>query len=336
MKKLFFSLVAMMIAAVSYAQNTLVVTLSHGEDITMYYGRYALRDAMDAAQSGDVINLSGGAFQAVNITKGVTIRGTGIDDNTPTYIIGDFTINISTEDANRLSIEGVRCPGTITMRGSFNNPLFMKSQFSIFKYGDPSVIKNAMFTNCKITGNFLMSYGSNTAQFINSYVSGFNNSYYLAGNTGASFLNCIILPDNEGIRVDYIFRSQLNNCIIYKPVKSNNEYTLPASSIAINCVSIGNRNTFSASSANTNNQLASFEEVFKTFTGSYSESELFELTDEAKTKFQGDDGKEVGWYGGLLPYTSTPSYPQITKMNVANKTTADGKLSVEIEVSAAQ
>ena len=41
-------------------------------------------------------------------------------------------------------------------------------------------------------------------------------------------------------------------------------------------------------------------------------------------------------YGGVLPYNSTPSYPQITKMNVANKTTADGKLSVEIEVSAAE
>lgn len=335
MKKLFFSLVAMMIAAVSYAQNTLVVTLSHGEDITMYYGRFALRDAMDAAQSGDVINLSGGAFQAVNITKGVTIRGTGIDDNTPTYIIGDFAINIPAEDANRLSIEGVRCPGTITMRGSFNNPLFMKSQFYMFTYGDPSVIKNAMFTNCKITGNFLMSYGSNTAQFINSYVSGFDNSYYLAGNTGASFLNCIIFPINNGVRADYIFRSQLNNCIIYKTVRSD-DYALPASSIATNCVGIGYKDPFRASAANTNNQLASFEEVFKTFTGSYSESELFELTDEAKTKFQGDDGKEVGWYGGLLPYTSTPSYPQITKMNVANKTTADGKLSVEIEVSAAQ
>ena len=62
----------------------------------------------------------------------------------------------------------------------------------------------------------------------------------------------------------------------------------------------------------------------------------FELTDEAKTAFLGDDGTEMGMYGGVMPYNSTPSYPQITKMNVANKATADGKLSVEIEVSAAQ
>ena len=76
--------------------------------------------------------------------------------------------------------------------------------------------------------------------------------------------------------------------------------------------------------------------MFKDFTGTYSDTQTFELTEEAKTKYLGTDGTEVGIYGGLLPYNSTPSYPQITKMNVANKTTADGKLSVEIEVSATE
>ena len=61
-----------------------------------------------------------------------------------------------------------------------------------------------------------------------------------------------------------------------------------------------------------------------------------ELTDEAKTTFLGADGTQVGLYGGMLPYNSTPSYPRITKFDVAKKSTADGKLSVEIEVSAAQ
>ena len=50
----------------------------------------------------------------------------------------------------------------------------------------------------------------------------------------------------------------------------------------------------------------------------------------------GIDGTPVGKFGGMIPYNMTPSYPQITKMNVAAKTTADGKLSVEIGVSAAQ
>lgn len=79
-----------------------------------------------------------------------------------------------------------------------------------------------------------------------------------------------------------------------------------------------------------------FEQLFKDFTGTYSRDQKFELCNEAKTKYLGTDGTEVGMHGGLLPYNSIPSYPRITKMNVANKTTADGKLSVEIEVSAVE
>lgn len=332
MKKSFLMLVALIATTVSYAQNSLVATLTHGSDITMHYGVYALRDAMNAAVSGDIINLSGGSFQSVNITKGVTVRGTGIDDETPTYINGNFTIDIPSEDSNRLSMEGIRCPGTITMNGTYNNPLFIKSQFFKFLYNSNSAVKNAMFANCKIANSFTLN-GSSTVQFLNSYISGFNNSS--GNNTGASFLNCIIYPGSNGANITAILYSQLNNCIIFN-LSSTKTRELPSSSIATNCVGIGYTRVFDASAANTNCQLASFEEVFLSFMGTYSESELFELTEEAKTKFQGNDGKEVGWFGGILPYTSIPSYPQITKMNVANKTTADGKLSVEIEVSAAQ
>lgn len=51
---------------------------------------------------------------------------------------------------------------------------------------------------------------------------------------------------------------------------------------------------------------------------------------------KGTDGTEVGIYGGSLPYDPTPTNPQITKFNVASKTTADGKLSVDIEVKSAE
>jgi hypothetical protein len=77
-------------------------------------------------------------------------------------------------------------------------------------------------------------------------------------------------------------------------------------------------------------------DVFKTWTGGVSEIETYELTDEAKTKYLGDDGKELGIYGGNLPFTPNPTNPKITKFNVASKSTADGKLSVDIEVKAAE
>ena len=66
MKKILLSFVAFVSAVVSYAQQ-LVATLTHGEDVSMFYGAYAYRDAMAAAVDGDVINLSGGGFQALVI-----------------------------------------------------------------------------------------------------------------------------------------------------------------------------------------------------------------------------------------------------------------------------
>lgn len=343
MKKLFLSLVVLMAATVSFAQNSLVATLSHGEDVSMYYGTYALCDAHNAAVSGDVINLSGGAFQAVNITKGITLRGTGIDDTAPTYIIGDFTINVTTDDANRLSMEGIRCTGTITMQGTFDNPYFVKSAFYGFSYHYSSTnIKNAMFVDCRISGGYTLR-GMSTVQFINSYVGGFQNESETSST--AAFINCVIRP-YESISSysasdrysfpSYIRSSQLLNCIIFYEKYGNQVYQLPSSTVATNCISINYNNLFGQQTANKGNGASSFAAMFKSFTGTYSEAEQFELTDEAKTSYLGNDGTEVGMHGGVMPYNTTPSYPQITKMNVANKTTADGKLSVEIEVSAAE
>lgn len=330
MKKLFLSLVAAMMAATAtFAQSTLVATLTHGENVTMYYGTYALRDAHNAAVSGDVINLSGGAFQAIAITKAVTLRGSGIDAQDPTFIVNDIYINIPTTDKGRLSMEGIRCANRAYLQGTLTNAYFLKCQFyelQCYGSGDTKV-KNAMLANCKVT-NYCFLYGSSTFQFVNSYVNEFNNG---SSNSAASFINCIV-RGHYGY-AGYLSYSQLVNCIIYG---SNNDY-IPSSSVANNCVSVGfDYDIFKNTPSSTGCKKSSYSEVFKTFTGTYSDTETFELTSTAKTKYLGTDGTQVGMYGGVLPYTSTPSYPQITKMNVANKTTADGKLSVEIEVSAAK
>ena len=76
-----------------------------------------------------------------------------------------------------------------------------------------------------------------------------------------------------------------------------------------------------------------YSSIFKTYTEDASiDIDTFELTDEAKTSYLGNDGTEVGIYGGTMPFVTTPSYPIITKCEVADKTTADGKLNVSFEV----
>ena len=72
------------------------------------------------------------------------------------------------------------------------------------------------------------------------------------------------------------------------------------------------------------------------FNALFKPNTFYELTDEAKNTYVGSDGTEIGIYGGNLPYNTRILGPQITKCNVASKTTADGKLSVDIEVKAAE
>ena len=86
----------------------------------------------------------------------------------------------------------------------------------------------------------------------------------------------------------------------------------------------------------TNKYITDLSTLFKTYNGTYNDSETFELTDEAKAQYLGSDGTEVGMYGGNLPFDPATTNPRITKYNVASKSTADGKLSVDIEVSAAE
>jgi len=333
MKKLFFSLVALICATMSYAQSTMVATLSHNEKVSMFYGANALRDAMNVAVSGDIINLSGGAFQAADITKAVTLRGTGINNADPTYIMNSFEIRIPIENNGKhLSMEGIRCTDVIRMRGYMENPVFMKCQFVKFEFINTTNTKNALYSNCIITDMVYMEGGCNSSiQFINSYLNAFENY-----SGSIIFCNCIIRPLFNN-RADLIQYSQLNNCVIFSGTNETVN-SLPNSTIAKNCVGIGSKVNylFNNSAVNTGCKISTFTEMFKTFKGNYSDDQTFELTEVAKTKFTGTDGTQVGIYGGLVPYNPSPSYPQITKMNVANKTTADGKLSVEIEVSATE
>ena len=139
MKKLFLSLIATMIATVSFAQGSLLATLSHEGQISAYYGASALGQALEAADNGDVITLSSGQFNATNITKAVTLRGAGMSVSTDslnsheaTIIQGDYTINLSDTLQGRLTMEGLYFNGGVTYSGALNNAQFLKCRFSNF------------------------------------------------------------------------------------------------------------------------------------------------------------------------------------------------------------
>lgn len=311
MKKILLSLIAMIIATVSFAQNTLVATLTHGDEIKVFYGANAFINAHNAATDGDVINLSGGGFYGLTngsaISKAITVRGTGVNAANPT-IIQEFYVNIPGSSESKLIFEGCTM-NRIIVHDVLPDVCFYKCKIQkIENLSAGCVFRNAMFVNCDINSyHFWSEDASNSIQFINCYVNDVTGSH--------NFVNCVI----KQTQMD---GSILVNCILY----GTSDYGL-GQCTPIWCVAVGDPDR------------KAFRNVVNTQNCSYADLGIFinsdvlnDLTDEAKETYKGNDGTPVGAFGGLMPYSMTPSYPVIMKMEVANKTTADGKLNVNIEI----
>ena len=360
MKRMILSLVAAIVAATAtYAQGSLLATLSHDGNISAYYGAYALKSAVEEAEAGDVITLSSGQFNAVNITKPITLRGAGMSVSTDsinaheaTIIQNAFEINIADSLSGRLLMEGLYFRNGITYKGTIANGQFMKCRFANFIAGTDAKMTNSTFIHCRIYDGFTLNNNSSSAYFINCLVCSPKN--YVSSGTNTSnieFDNCFIKFDyySSYSNQPYLVQnSYFKNCIIQRSnydnyTTSNN--VLPSSCTAYNCVGIGNTSYYlfanMASNNSTNTMISSVSSVFKTYNATANGTYItdlydFTLTDEAAAKYLGTDGTQVGIFGGSLPYDENPTIPQITKCNVASKSTADGKLSVDIEVKAAE
>ena len=332
MKKTLLCFVAFVIATVCAAQTTLLATLSHEGTVTVYYGATALSQAHTAAVHGDVITLSSGNFIATDITKAVTIRGAGmcIDSTSvvePTVITGDFTIDIPDSIPQRLTVEGIYSNFSIKYK-NVNKPLFLKCRIkTVTDYnGSNSTIKNACFIQCRIANCLDLHNKNCSASCINSVIE--NPSCHCT-----DFVNCVLIRTNSYWTIS---ESSLKNCCIYDI--TNNTGNLISTSTAFNCVGFG-KDLFKNITNSTNKIVSDVSALFKTYKGGdigALDTESFHLTEAAQTAYLGLDGTQVGIYGGSMPFDPIPTNPQITKCKVAQKSTTDGKLSVDIEVKTAE
>lgn len=333
MKKVLLSLVAFVFAtACAVAQGSLLATLSHEGNITTFYGAQAWRQAHDAAVHGDVITLSSGTFIATDITKAVTVRGAGMGIDTaavtePTVISGDFKINIADSVTSRLTLEGIYSNHTVRYE-KVKNPLFLKCRFKdVTSYGYGSILKDANFIHCRVATRLYLG-GNCSTSCISSVINRPENLE--DGSSSFDFQNCVL------VNFDTNSYSSYKNCIIiprlsYSKISSN--------CTAYNCISLRYSALFDNMTNSTNRFVEDLAAVFRTYQAEdleKADNETFRLTETARAQYLGMDGTEVGIYGGVLPYDPVPSNLQITKCNVAAKSTADGKLSVDIEVKSAE
>jgi len=112
-KKLFVAAMFVTISAVSlYAQDVQLATLQQGEDLRVFYGADALKDAVNAAEDGNTIYLSAGEFSSyqLQLSKSIKIIGAGgfnTDASKNTVIIGEIEIKRPAESyIDYLELEG--------------------------------------------------------------------------------------------------------------------------------------------------------------------------------------------------------------------------------------
>lgn len=345
MKKLFSFVIACMTTATMVAQSSLLATLSHNGQISIFYGATAFQKVMDKADHGDVITLSAGQFTACDITKAVTIHGAGmsnvndsINSHGQTVIQGGLDMSVADETTKHLNIEGVYFSSKTTYSGTLSNAKFSKCRFYEIDYkSNTDNLSNASFIHCRVAYGF--SLGKESTAYCKNSIIWDAESYYQSSTSLFEFNNCFVYLFDGYNASGALFK----NCAIairqtgysydYKNLVGCNSYN------SIGCGSM-NYNIFEGITNGTNYS-KSTDYAFKTLrtcddgtswpTYAYNESETFELTDEAKT-YLGTDGTQVGIYGGDTPYDENPSTHKITEFNVAGKSTTAGKLGIGIKV----
>lgn len=334
MRKTFILAITLVMSVTAFAQQ--LATLNHNDSITVYYGMNALQQAHASAVNGDIITLSSGIFNSVNITKAVTIRGAGAwvdtNGNSNTVLYGDFSLDIQEDTSNNLVIEGISVMSTLTYN-EVHNPYFFKCAFNQFESASYSNIhmQNAEFNNC-IVGEWRNYKGTNSSnwpafgtQFINSVV-----LYQFENGYPGTFDHCIVNQD-PSTASSKLFQ----NSILYFNWLSS--YPPTYSIGAFNCmyINIGNYgycNLFKNIANHVQWNINNISSVFKNFDGTYSSTTTFALQDSIAANYLGTDGTQIGIYGGLHPFSPKVTSPVIKRINVAQRNNSEGKLEVNIEM----
>ena len=277
MKKiLFLSMVATLIlASKSFAQqNALVAVLTHEGTNTTFHGAGALAEANEAAVDGDVITLSGGTFNEVTISKGITIRGAGMYRNDSTDVdrthIPTLTIADSTKNA---TIENLYLPWLLTGKAleHVNFYKVLVSRVCAWEGCDMTLVNCKIFTRLYCTGD----------SRINVFNSIVFRPHVDSDNTLLYCQNCVIVyhdaavggdaGENTGRYTyprDYTHYASFSNCIICNHTGDENIY--PATVTAKNNIGIKS-NTNNTIFSNVTNQTNKYDNlsIFKNRPNNY-------------------------------------------------------------------
>ena len=342
MKQTFMTIAALLLVCLgAKAQDEAMAVLTHGTTTKTFSGRAALINAYTEAVNGDLITLSSGQFESVaSIEKAITIRGAGLGVDTiystqPTVIYNNITLAIPDGVQGQFQMEGIFHDDSIFYANNQKDAKFVKCRLNAISAGQYQMTdddnywgtcQNLQFFHCKIKG-VLVCNSNSTMSLVNSYV----ESPYAIDETTSniSFRNCVIKANCDDTECS-LRGCYLTNCVIYQVESSDTTFYYNDYTVFTNCLLPSHWTP--AADRNTYQNYSNVTGIFKSYDGTYGEQESFELTDAAAAIYLGKDGKQVGMYGGVIPYTPRLAGPHIKTLQVSDHSSSDGKLNVKIQI----
>ena len=365
-KRIFVSTVMLMAVVSGWAQG-LTATLQQGTTMRTYYGVDAFKEAYAAASSGAVITLSAGTFNTVEeITKSITLIGNGAIGDKQTYL---YTASKTSDgyypnliiNANNVRIEGLRLNASDAilirkvsnlkishcyincLRATLQHTNTIIDQCFISKEYAINQGVNYCLKNCFIDEPYQEGSTSNLTYITNCLIYKYyyyhrisDKNYYKIVYPYAIYKNCILgyhsynssnlsNTSSDYSKGYYIWSpgtktqsEYYNNVFYYYPSDYDDgflKFNDFLETLELKSVPTGTNRT--------GNMKSTYNDLFTSMS--------YYLPGFIKTDLKGDDGKQVGPYGGS-GFSLIPSIPRITSSTIDSYTNAEGKINVKIKV----
>lgn len=301
--------------------------LDHNGEVTLFDGD-KLQDAINAASDGDIIYLTLGTFKSFNVTKKITIRGTG----ETTVIDGDVNISIPNNPTlDNPVLETMAVSGSVTVSNVVSNLMIRQCKIisglninakvakgtiercQIGSMSFTGTIQDLIIDRCNITSGLALSSTIESMTVINTQIT------KLSANSGATnnttFVNCNLYFSSGSNFSATIINSivmtigtskNLNSTVLVNSLIHTFYIILGTSSVCQNCY-------FYDSSSNVDTSTSSLQ----------------------TNGYLGTDGTVVGIYGGNTPYDDNmleTSVPKVTSSDL-QLDMEQKKLNVKLTVS---
>ena len=295
---------AVCIIMMSISANAITINkamLVHNGEVTLYDGD-KIQEAINAASDGDAIYLTLGTFKPFNVTKKITIRGTG-----ETSVI-DGDVNISIPGSPKLTnpvLEALSVTGKVNVGAQVDDMTIRKCKIASF--GINAQVDGAVLDRCYITGTLTLS------SFIKGMTVVSTKLYHVKALSDATqnttFVNCNFyqLHTNN-------FSGTIINSIIqgkYYDYNGGGGYILN-STVILNCVI----NSCPADTSSHIFNIGSSSVAQGCYYVHYDQYVNTSCDCNPNSSFTGTDGSIVGIYGGETPYTLVPSVPKVTSSDL--------------------